>query len=128
MYRSRYYTGFHDPHVAGGDEQNISDYTSGVSRVLAGIAHALDGWTVGAEPPPAYTEPAAPFDLYSAEGVQKALNALENAGLKEDGIAGPKTAAAVIMFQRAHGLTPDGVVGKATRGALASALAKLTSP
>ncbi|MEJ8571212.1 peptidoglycan-binding protein [Microbaculum marinum] len=39
-----------------------------------------------------------------------------------DGLAGPKTRAAMIAFQRAEGLTPDGIVGPATRAALIRAL------
>lgn len=35
-----------------------------------------------------------------------------------DGIVGPLTTAAVMRFQRRHGLTPDGVVGPRTRRAL----------
>jgi hypothetical protein len=35
-----------------------------------------------------------------------------------DGEFGPQTRRAVMAFQRAHGLTPDGVVGKGTWGAL----------
>jgi cell wall-associated NlpC family hydrolase len=37
-----------------------------------------------------------------------------------DGEFGPRTRAAVIAFQRDHGLTPDGVVGKGTWGKLVS--------
>src|SRR5213592_2760806 len=36
-----------------------------------------------------------------------------------DGIVGVKTTAAVMRFQRRHGLTPDGVVGTKTRRAFA---------
>lgn len=35
-----------------------------------------------------------------------------------DGIFGPKTKASVIIFQSSHNLTPDGVVGEKTRGAM----------
>ena len=35
-----------------------------------------------------------------------------------DGEFGPQTRRALMAFQRAHGLTPDGVVGKGTWGAL----------
>jgi NlpC/P60 family/Putative peptidoglycan binding domain len=35
-----------------------------------------------------------------------------------DGEFGPQTRRALVAFQRAHGLTPDGVVGKSTWGAL----------
>jgi len=34
-----------------------------------------------------------------------------------DGVVGPRTTAAVVRFQRRHGLTPDGVVGPKTRRA-----------
>jgi GH25 family lysozyme M1 (1,4-beta-N-acetylmuramidase) len=44
--------------------------------------------------------------------VQKRLH------LKADGFFGPRTRDAVVAFQRAHGLTPDGVVGPRTAKAL----------
>ena len=38
--------------------------------------------------------------------------------ITSDGIFGPKTKAAVILFQKNHNLVPDGIVGPKTRGAL----------
>ena len=40
--------------------------------------------------------------------LQKLLN------VSADGVFGSKTKAAVISAQKAHGLTPDGIVGKKT--------------
>lgn len=61
--------------------------------------------------------------LYSIVGtLQRGLNALGyNAGTA-DGVYGDDTAAAVKRFQRAQGLTADGIAGTATRKALAAAL------
>ncbi len=49
--------------------------------------------------------------------LQKRLNAL-GGDLKEDGVFGNGTRAAVMVFQGTHGLTPDGVVGPKTGAAL----------
>jgi len=51
----------------------------------------------------------------SIRQVQERLNALgANPRLATDGVFGPLTEAAVIAFQRANGLTPDGIVGVIT--------------
>ncbi|MCL2048400.1 MAG: peptidoglycan-binding protein [Defluviitaleaceae bacterium] len=50
--------------------------------------------------------------------IQRCLNAVNNAGLRVDGIFGPRTHAAVISFQRQHGLSVDGIVGPITWGHL----------
>jgi hypothetical protein len=49
--------------------------------------------------------------------LQRRLNQLD-ASVEEDGIFGTGTRAAVIAFQGANGLRPDGVVGQKTRAAL----------
>lgn len=54
------------------------------------------------------------------EDVRAVQKAMRNAGapLEADGVYGPATEAAVRAFQARKGLTPDGVVGNATRAAL----------
>lgn len=71
--------------------------------------------------PPA-TERQVP-DLGDIRGVQQALVALGYDPGPLDGIRGARTRGAVVAFQRASGLTPDGIVGPRTREALARALA-----
>lgn len=50
--------------------------------------------------------------------VQQRLNLVDHALLEDDGVYGPDTAAAVKVFQAAHQLLVDGIVGPATRAAL----------
>jgi N-acetylmuramoyl-L-alanine amidase len=50
--------------------------------------------------------------------IQTCLNRVGGARLNTDGIFGPLTHAAVVAYQRAHGLTPDGIVGPLTWGNL----------
>jgi hypothetical protein len=57
-------------------------------------------------------------------GVQAALNLLGFGSEAPDGLYAGSTGAGVASFQRSRGLAGDGVVGPATAGALASALAE----
>jgi hypothetical protein len=57
-------------------------------------------------------------------GVQAALNVLGFGSEAPDGLYGGSTGAAVAAFQSSRGLAGDGVVGPATAGALATALAE----
>lgn len=50
--------------------------------------------------------------------LQSKLNQSESLNLSLDGIFGPITKSAVILFQQNHNLVPDGIVGPVTRGAL----------
>jgi Putative peptidoglycan binding domain len=52
--------------------------------------------------------------------VQRWLNRLDNAALTVDGHYGPTTKAAVVAFQREHGLAPDGQVDEQTKQMLRS--------
>jgi len=59
--------------------------------------------------------------------LQMALNSLR-AGLLEDGIYGPITRRAVLNFQRAHGLHPDGKAGPATLDRLVLCTGNISDP
>jgi peptidoglycan hydrolase-like protein with peptidoglycan-binding domain len=53
--------------------------------------------------------------------LQIALNVITGAGLKVDGIFGPRTEEAVRTFQTMFNLTADGIVGKKTGTCLVAA-------
>lgn len=79
---------------------------------------------LGGAAPPVPPPPPKPLpDLTTTLGVQQALNLLGQAPpLKEDGIPGPKTTAAIKAFQKKAGLATDGVVGPKTQAALQAVL------
>lgn len=62
------------------------------------------------------------LNLDELDGVQVALTKLGYTPGKIDGKDGPNTKSAVETFQKQNGLTADGIVGPATRGALQTAL------
>ncbi len=74
--------------------------------------------------PVALLRPAPPYAITSTRGVQAALTALGYDVGPVDGVMGPRTREGVRAFQRSAGLSVDGVVGAATRGALARSLAR----
>jgi murein L,D-transpeptidase YcbB/YkuD len=88
--------------------------TPGVSAPLvsdAVTAQALQPWPVLREGRNALWPPV------TVRSLQYLLDA-RGARLAVDGLFGPKTKAAVVTFQRSHGLAADGVVGAATWRAL----------
>ncbi len=62
------------------------------------------------------------IDLTALVGVQTALQCLGFEPGAVDGVDGPNTQTAVRAFQTARGLEADGIVGPATREAIANAL------
>ncbi|HUC60324.1 MAG TPA: peptidoglycan-binding domain-containing protein [Alphaproteobacteria bacterium] len=94
----------------------------GAATVLPGATPAFAQTT-----PPAATAPAKPMHMHKpmhmAHGsamVKKAQEALNKGGAKlaVDGKYGPKTKAAIMAFQKEHGLKANGHLDKATKKAL----------
>lgn len=66
---------------------------------------------------------SGPITIASNKDVQHALNVLGAAPkLSEDGVIGPASVAAIKAFQIGHGLVSDGVAGPKTKAALALAM------
>jgi peptidoglycan hydrolase-like protein with peptidoglycan-binding domain len=66
-------------------------------------------------------EPVKPAVIYKALTSKQIQRALAKAGYYSaaiDGKIGPKTRKAIVEFQKAQGLKPDGIVGKKTTAAL----------
>lgn len=79
-------------------------------------------WVLDADKVHAFLEGISPAaDPWTVRDTQTALAALGYAVGPVDGIAGRLTRAAIVAFQRATGLVPDGVVGPLTRHALQEA-------
>ncbi len=134
MYLTRYYEGFHDPRAQPGEkvvpggltkgqQANVSDYTQGLTRAFGRFEEGLVAWQPGGTSEgDAPTEP----DLFTIVGYQTALAWLGFSPGPRDGIAGPRTRAAVQAFQRAEGLAPDGIVGPATRARMRQRVREIT--
>lgn len=109
MYAAHYYTGVHIDAA-----EDITDYFRAISPLQSSIVAALVNWTPGAEPPPP--------EVGSVIWVQERLNALgiTTPPLVEDGLAGPKTSAAIKAFQISNGLAVTGAIDSETVNALMS--------
>jgi hypothetical protein len=88
-----------------------------------------DTWPLGGEgqletevPKAAVPPPGGRTSSEYIRWVQSSLNQVMGLGLAVDGILGPRTRAAIKMFQKRSGLTPDGVLGAGTEAALRAAL------
>jgi hypothetical protein len=134
MYLTKYYEGFHDPRprpgeqvppggLTQGQQANIADYARGLTRHLAFFRAGLAAWQPGEE-----SKQPADLDLDLVSGYQAALQRLGFDPGPIDGIAGPRTRAAVEAFQRAEELAVDGIVGPRTRARLLGRLGEAPSP
>ena len=86
---------------------------------------ATPNGTLGLEPTVITPSGAANLSIDSVSDVQNALTTLGVAKLAADGKSGPATAAAVTVFQSAHGLPSTGIIDPPLKAALQSALASL---
>jgi hypothetical protein len=75
----------------------------------------------GLQPLEPATNPGG-FDLATTFGQQQALELLHMNPGPIDGAPGPLTRSAIVRFQAANGLVPDGICGPLTRGKLDAAL------
>jgi hypothetical protein len=134
MYLTKYYEGFHDPRPRAGEQvppggltqgqqANIADYARGLTRHLAFFRAGLVAWQPGEE-----SDTPADLDLDLVSGYQTALQQLGFDPGPIDGIAGPRTRAAVEAFQCAEELSVDGIVGPQTRARLRERLSEAPSP
>jgi peptidoglycan hydrolase-like protein with peptidoglycan-binding domain len=73
---------------------------------------------------PGVTTPKSEPEGFSVEWLQESLNTLMDAKLIVDGEYGTATKEAVIMYQQAHSLVPDGWAGVATQASIYEELAK----
>jgi peptidoglycan hydrolase-like protein with peptidoglycan-binding domain len=112
-----------------GNYQDSVQYVKRDRRYVRGfVALPADGSTPAPPPPP--TAPSGPRDITlttpymqgdDVRGWQHDINAVQHAGLTEDGVYGPASTRATRDFQAGHGCTVDGVVGPQTRAAMAAA-------
>lgn len=95
------------------------------SNTLAALKSALAALPAGTQATPvqAPTSTLKPGDTgEQVKLLQQALTSLGFSPGKVDGSYGPSTKQAVMNFQKAHGLSTDGILGPNTLAALASAL------
>jgi len=121
MYARGYYEGFHDPRTPTGKQQNIDAYALGMTRAIAPFRVALQRWEPGISVQPELDE------VMPIQEVQDILNLWGTTPrIVEDGVLGPVTKAAIIVFQQAEGLTVDGLLGPQTWRALRTFAARTT--
>jgi Putative peptidoglycan binding domain len=134
MYLTRYYEGFHDPRPRPGEQvptggltqgqrANIADYAKALARHFAFFRAGLIAWQPGVA-----DDTPTDVDLFLVSGYQAALRQLGFDPGPIDGIAGPRTRAAVEAFQRAEGLAVDSIVGPQTRARLRERLRETLPP
>lgn len=84
---------------------------------VARIAEKVAGVPVSTPAPAPAPAPAPPASNPDVRWIQERLN-YWGANLVVDGVDGPKTKAAVVVFQKAQSIAADGIVGPVTRGKL----------
>ena len=95
---------------------DMNAFRNSVAAILAGTAPAPEPIPEVEPAPPAGNEPRPTLRrTMSGDAVKQLQTKL---GINADGKFGPKTEAAVRVFQRNHNLVPDGIVGPKTWAAM----------
>jgi peptidoglycan hydrolase-like protein with peptidoglycan-binding domain len=116
------------PKLAPSTKQNLASKTAMAADMAVGKQPAKAAGPTITKPTSTSGTGSTSTGNAQMAALQQQLSSLGFNPGKVDGIYGPNTRAAIIAFQRASGLTPDGIVGPQTLAALQGRMAPAPAP